>query len=137
MNARQVHIPISYFMRNPPNLLFSLDPAVDLDSTCRLTTGFTFHHEERLAARRQAGVEHLGDVGMIHQRRGLTLQFESLQNRARIHASLDELERDLALDRLGLPGDPDYFQCRIWGRRVSRIRNCFSKAARSQARAYF
>ena len=65
------------------------------------------HHEERLPARRQAAVEHLGDVGVIHQRQGLPFLLEPLQDGPGIHAGLDQFESDLALDRLGLLGDPD------------------------------
>ncbi len=65
------------------------------------------HDEERLAGGRQAAVEHLGDVGMIHHRQRLPLLLEALQHGLRVHAGLDQLQRHLALDRLGLLGDPD------------------------------
>ena len=36
------------------------------------------HHEERLAVGRHAGVEHLGDVGVVHHRQRLALLLEAL-----------------------------------------------------------
>ena len=45
---------------------------------------------------------------MIHHRQRLPLLLEALQHGLRVHARLDQLERHLALDRLGLPGDPDF-----------------------------
>ena len=57
--------------------------------------------------RRQAAVENAGDVGMVHQGQGLPLLLEALQHGLGVHAGLDELQRDLAFDRLGLLGDPD------------------------------
>ena len=65
------------------------------------------HDEERLAGRREAAVEDLGDVGMVHQRQRLPLLLEALQHGFGVHAGLDQLERHLALDGLGLLGDPD------------------------------
>ena len=65
------------------------------------------HHEKRLAAGRHPGVEHFGDVGVVHHRQSLSLLLESLEHGPRVHARLDELQGDLALDRLGLLGDPD------------------------------
>ena len=65
------------------------------------------HHEKRLAGGREAGVEDLGDVGVVHHRQGLAFLLETLQHRSRIHAGLDQLEGDLAPDGLGLLGDPD------------------------------
>ena len=56
---------------------------------------------------RQAAVEHPGDVGMVHDGQGLPLLLEALEHGLGVHAGLDQLERDLALDRLGLLGDPD------------------------------
>ncbi len=65
------------------------------------------HDEERLAGGREAAVEDLGDVGMIHQRQRLPLLLEALHHRFGIHAGLDQLQRHPALDGLGLLGDPD------------------------------
>ena len=56
---------------------------------------------------RQAAVEDAGDVGVVHHRQRLPLLLEALQHGPGIHAGLDELERDLAFDGLGLLGDPD------------------------------
>src|SRR5262249_22016863 len=49
-----------------------------------------------------SSVQHLGDVGMVHQRQRLALRFEAADNFLRIHASLDNLERDFALYWFGL-----------------------------------
>ena len=62
------------------------------------------HHEERLIGLRGAAVEDAGDVGVIHQGQRLTLGVEPGQHGPRIHADLDQLESDLALDGLGLIG---------------------------------
>src|SRR5207247_8699377 len=45
----------------------------------------------------RAGVEDLGDVGMIHQRQRLPLGFEAGDHLACVHPRLDDLQRDLAL----------------------------------------
>ena len=45
--------------------------------------------------------------GMVHHRQGLPFLLEPRQHGPGIHAGLDELQRHLALDRLGLLGDPD------------------------------
>ncbi len=58
------------------------------------------HDEVGPAGRRRAGVEHLGDVRVVHQRQGLPLGLEAGDDLARVHARLDDLERDLAPDRL-------------------------------------
>ena len=65
------------------------------------------HDEERPAAVGGAGVEHLGDVRVVHQRQGLPLGLEPGQDGPRVHARLDQLERHLPLDRLGLLGEVD------------------------------
>ena len=60
------------------------------------------HHEERLAGIGRASVEDACDVGVIHQRQGLAFGIEASEDRARIHPDLDDLQRDLSLDRFGL-----------------------------------
>ena len=60
------------------------------------------HHEERLAGLGGAAVEHAGDVRVVHQRECLPLGVEASEDRARVHADLDQLERDLAFDRCRL-----------------------------------
>ena len=59
-----------------------------------------FHHEVRPAGIRRAGVENLGDVRMLHHRQRLTFGLEPRDDRPRVHAELDDLERDAALHRL-------------------------------------
>ena len=52
-------------------------------------------------------VEHLGDVGVVHQRQGLPLGLEPGDHLPGVHARLDDLQGDLAADRLGLLGHED------------------------------
>ena len=54
-----------------------------------------------------AGVEHLGDVRVVHHRQGLPLRLEAGQHRPRVHPRLDDLDRDGPLHRLGLLGHED------------------------------
>ena len=56
-----------------------------------------FHDEKRPAAVGDAGIEHPGDVRMIHDGEGLPLGVESGQNVAAVHAGLDQLDGDRAL----------------------------------------
>ena len=58
------------------------------------------HDEVRQAVGRGPGVEHAGDVDMVHHRQGLPLGLEAGDDLAAVHARLDDLERDLALHRL-------------------------------------
>ena len=53
-----------------------------------------------------AGVEHLGDVRVVHQRQRLPLRLEAGDDLARVHAELDDLEGHAPLDRLALLGHP-------------------------------
>ena len=55
----------------------------------------------------RAGVEHLGDVRMVHQRQGLPLGLEAGDHLPGVHARLDDLQRHLAADRLLLLGHED------------------------------
>ena len=64
------------------------------------------HCEERAAARGRAAVEHLRDVRVVHERERLALGLEAGNDLLGVHAQLDDLERDLALHRLGLDGLP-------------------------------
>ena len=54
-----------------------------------------------------AAVVDAGDVGVVHQGQRLPLGVEPGQHRPRVHAGLDQLERHLPLDRLGLLGPVD------------------------------
>ncbi len=65
------------------------------------------HDEIRTTVWRSAGVEDLGNVRMVHDRKRLALGLEPAQHAAGIHTRLDELERHPALDRIQLVGDPD------------------------------
>ena len=63
-----------------------------------------FHDEIRPARFRRARVEHPGDVRMIHECQRLALGLEACDDLPRVHAGLDDLESDAALDRLALFG---------------------------------
>ena len=54
-----------------------------------------------------AGVEDAGDVDVVHHRQGLPLGLEAGDDLAAVHARLDDLEGDLALDGLRLLGHED------------------------------
>ena len=56
----------------------------------------------------RARIEHLGDVGMVHQRQRLTLGLEPGDDRLGVHAQLDDFERHAAAHRLGLLGHIDH-----------------------------
>ena len=51
-----------------------------------------------------AAVEHLRDVGVLHDGKCLTLRLEPGDHLFAVHARLDELESDLAFHGLGLLG---------------------------------
>ena len=55
-------------------------------------------------ALRRSRIEHFGDVRMVHHRQRLPLGLEAGDHLPRVHARLDDLERDRPLDRLGLLG---------------------------------
>jgi hypothetical protein len=64
------------------------------------------HDEVRPAPGGGAGVEHAGDVGVVHQGQRLPLYLEAGNDLPGVHPGLDDLERHQAFDRLGLPGHP-------------------------------
>jgi hypothetical protein len=55
-----------------------------------------FHDEIRPAGFRRAGVQHLGNVRMIHQSQRLPLGLESSDDTLGVHTQFDDLERDPA-----------------------------------------
>jgi len=65
------------------------------------------HDEEGAAVWGHAGIEHGGDAGMLHGGEHAALLLEAGEDLAGVHAALEELERDLALDGVGLLGTPD------------------------------
>ena len=65
------------------------------------------HHEVGTARVGGAGVEDLGDVGVVHQGQRLAFGPEPGEDLAAVHAGLDELERDRPPHRLGLLGHVD------------------------------
>ena len=62
------------------------------------------HHEERPSGGGGAGVEHARDVRVIHHRQRLPLGLEAGDDALRVHAQLDDLERDAAPDGFLLLG---------------------------------
>ena len=52
-----------------------------------------FHHEIRSAGVGRAGIEHFGNVRMIHHRQRLPLGFETGDHLPRVHSRLDDLQR--------------------------------------------
>ena len=55
------------------------------------------HDEVRPAGRWSSGVQHVGDVGVVHQRQGLPLGLEAGDDLPGVHPRLDELDRHLPL----------------------------------------
>ena len=53
------------------------------------------------------GLQHAGDVGVVHQGQGLPLGLEPGDDLPGVHPGLDELDGHQPLDRLGLLGHPD------------------------------
>src|ERR1019366_10305328 len=74
----------------------------DLDAPDQL------HHEKRPASLGGTRVKHFSDVRMIHQGQRLPLRLKAGDDVFGIHAQLDDLEGDLAPDRLGLLGHIDH-----------------------------
>ena len=66
-----------------------------------------FHHKVRPAHVSRARIQHFGNVGVVHQGQGLAFGLEAGENLTGIHARLDYLEGDLALNRLLLVGKID------------------------------
>jgi hypothetical protein len=64
-----------------------------------------FHHEKRAPGIGGAGVEHARDVRMVHHRERLALGLETGDDLPRVHAELDDLQRDAAPHRCGLLGE--------------------------------
>ena len=65
------------------------------------------HHEVGPARVGRAGVEDLRDVRVVHQRQRLALRSKRAMTSLRVHAELDDLERDLPADGLALLGQVD------------------------------
>ena len=66
------------------------------------------HDEVRPARIRLAGVEDLGDVGVVHHGQGLALGLETGDHLAGVHARLDDFECHVAADGLALLGHVDH-----------------------------
>ncbi len=65
------------------------------------------HDEVGPAGASCTGVQHAGDVRVVHQGQRLPFGLEAGDNLFRVHAGLDQLDGDEALDRLGLLRHPD------------------------------
>jgi hypothetical protein len=65
------------------------------------------HGEEGASVGRGAGVEDVGDVGVVEERQGLALGLEAGDDLLGVHAELDELQCDAAADGEGLIGEED------------------------------
>ena len=69
-------------------------------AVCRQrNAGHVLHDKERTTVGRSPGVEHPGDILVLHQGEGLALGFESCDHFLRIHAELEDLERSTAAER--------------------------------------
>ena len=66
-----------------------------------------FHRKERPTAVGGAGIQDVGDIGMVHHRQRLPLGLEPCDHLPRVHSRLDDLQRHPPLDRLGLLGHVD------------------------------
>ena len=64
------------------------------------------HDEVRLALGRDAGIEHLGDGRVIHDRERLPFRLKALHDRLVVHARLDQLQGHGPAHRCGLLGEP-------------------------------
>jgi len=62
------------------------------------------HDEVGLPGVRRPGLEHLGDVGVVHHRQGLFFRLEPGDDLPAVHAGLDDLQGHPPADRLGLLG---------------------------------
>ena len=65
------------------------------------------HDKVGPAVGRRVGVEHLGDVRVVHQGQRLALRLEAGDHLLRVHAGLDDLQGDLAAYGLVLLGQED------------------------------
>src|SRR5262245_1164854 len=81
-----------------------------------------FHYKVRPARLRSTAVMNLGNIGMVHDRQRLSFSFEASDNLSRIHARLENLQRDFAPHRLSLVGQVNHakstfanlFQKLVW-----------------------
>ena len=69
--------------------------------------GDQFHHHVRPASFSRAGVEDLGNAGMIHHGHGLPFALEAGDHIAAVHARLQDLDGHATPDRIGLLGRED------------------------------
>jgi hypothetical protein len=62
------------------------------------------HHEVGPAGLGGAGIQHAGNIGVVHQRQGLAFGLEPGDDLVGVHARLDDLQRHAASDRVFLLG---------------------------------
>ena len=67
-----------------------------------------FHDEVRPSGVGGAAIEHLGDVGMVHQGQGLALGLEAGHDLFGVHPQLDDFQGHAAADRFLLLGHIDH-----------------------------
>ena len=67
-----------------------------------------FHHEIWTSTIGRAGIEHFGNVRVIHHRERLTLSFKPRNDLAGVHARLDNLEGYGAADGVDLLGHENH-----------------------------
>src|ERR1039458_8011344 len=102
---------------NDPFLMGVLDGPANLNEQFQALTGgkslfitvvrdfdttHQFHDEVRSASVGCSGIQHLGDIRMIHQRQGLAFGLETRDHLLGIHAQFDDLERHALTHRFCL-----------------------------------
>ena len=88
-----------------------LQPLADRQPVCiavlrDLHTLDVLHDEIGAPGLRRTSVDDAGNAGMLHEGERLTLRLETGDELLRVHAELDEFQRDRPLDRLFLLGLP-------------------------------
>ena len=66
-----------------------------------------FHYKKRSSGIGCAGVEHFGDVGVIHHGQGLTLRLKAGHDLLGVHPEFDDLQSNPTADGLFLFGEID------------------------------
>ena len=107
---------------NDPLLMGVLDGFADFDKEMKSLLGAQavliaepgqrhapdqFHDEVGASRLRGAGIEHFGDVRMLHERQRLTLHLEPGDDLPGVHSQLDDLQGHATADRFVLFGDID------------------------------
>ena len=82
-----------------------LEPPADIEFPRIAVVGDAFaiyelHHEKRTSAGIGSGIQHAGDVRVVHRGQRLALQFETGDRLGALQADPDNLERHLPAHRL-------------------------------------